>query len=261
MNDFAGVKQQVMAHRDLRVVFTQCQGGLRLPDHQHQHAFLSFLIDGDYLEGQSSRMQPCRPNDLIWHPPGDRHEVQHGPDLVQSLQFEFTGHEFEGLDLRKLPASRTTKFIPQVRQLITEVRTEMNDSDSYTNAAVRGRLLQLLAALGRELDHHRLARGQWMAAVRDAFEREFPAQPDIELLAESLGMTPTQLCSAYRQQCGQSLKQGWQDFRLRQVCKKLLDSDMPLAQVALECGYYDQSHFTHSFSRVMKCTPSAFRRR
>ncbi len=261
MNDFAGVQQQVLNHRDLRVVLTQCPGGTRLPDHHHQHAFLSFLIDGDYLEGQGARMQSCRANDLTWHPPGDRHEVHHGPDAVISLQFEFLQPDFEGLDLKKLPACRTTRYFPQLRQLVSGVCRELNASDAYTDAAVRGRLLQLIAVLGRGLERQQLEGQQLIAAVHDAFEREFPAQPDPDVLAESLGLTSAMLSSSFQGHSGQSLRQAWQFFRLAKACHKLQTTDMPIAQLALECGYYDQSHFTHSFSRVMKCTPGAFRGR
>ncbi|MBV8198265.1 MAG: AraC family transcriptional regulator, partial [Candidatus Eremiobacteraeota bacterium] len=36
---------------------------------------------------------------------------------------------------------------------------------------------------------------------------------------------------------------------------------LPFAQIALECGYYDQSHFCRQFKDAVGMTPTDFRRR
>jgi AraC-like DNA-binding protein len=43
--------------------------------------------------------------------------------------------------------------------------------------------------------------------------------------------------------------------------KRLLQHAMPLSVTALECGFYDQSHFTHQFTRYVGQTPAAFARK
>jgi AraC family transcriptional regulator len=40
----------------------------------------------------------------------------------------------------------------------------------------------------------------------------------------------------------------------------LHDPRTPLAQIAAQCGYVDQSHFSHAFRRAYRLTPTAFRR-
>jgi transcriptional regulator GlxA family with amidase domain len=37
------------------------------------------------------------------------------------------------------------------------------------------------------------------------------------------------------------------------------DSRRPLAEVAVECGYYDQSHFTRDFTAMAGCSPAVYR--
>jgi AraC-like DNA-binding protein len=43
--------------------------------------------------------------------------------------------------------------------------------------------------------------------------------------------------------------------------KRLLASDRSLSEIALELGFYDQSHFTRVFKQSTGETPAAFRRR
>lgn len=41
----------------------------------------------------------------------------------------------------------------------------------------------------------------------------------------------------------------------------LADPDLPLVEVALDSGFYDQSHLTNVFKRHTGLTPATFRRR
>jgi len=42
--------------------------------------------------------------------------------------------------------------------------------------------------------------------------------------------------------------------------KKLFYTDTPLVEIALESGFYDQSHFTHSFKKYVGVTPGNYKR-
>ncbi|AXT20029.1 helix-turn-helix domain-containing protein [Flavobacteriaceae bacterium AU392] len=42
--------------------------------------------------------------------------------------------------------------------------------------------------------------------------------------------------------------------------KKLFYSDVPLVEIALESGFYDQSHFTHSFKKYVGVTPGNYKK-
>jgi AraC-like DNA-binding protein len=48
--------------------------------------------------------------------------------------------------------------------------------------------------------------------------------------------------------------------RINHARKRLIDTDLPIAAVALESGYSDQSSFTRQFRRSTGLSPSEFRR-
>ncbi len=48
--------------------------------------------------------------------------------------------------------------------------------------------------------------------------------------------------------------------RVERAKELILDSGLPLSEVALACGFSDQSHLTRLFSRVEGVTPAAWRR-
>ena len=49
--------------------------------------------------------------------------------------------------------------------------------------------------------------------------------------------------------------------RVEYACKRLAESDLPLAELAAAAGFTDQSHFTKVFRLRMGLTPAVFRAR
>jgi AraC-like DNA-binding protein len=49
-------------------------------------------------------------------------------------------------------------------------------------------------------------------------------------------------------------------FRLEQAKELLFNSSLSLAQIAYDCGFADQSHFTRAFAAATGTTPGAWRR-
>jgi len=52
-----------------------------------------------------------------------------------------------------------------------------------------------------------------------------------------------------------------QRLKIEAACKLLRDSKLGLGQIAIDCGFYDQSTFTRYFKKVMNLTPLAYRKR
>jgi AraC-like DNA-binding protein len=48
--------------------------------------------------------------------------------------------------------------------------------------------------------------------------------------------------------------------RIELAKEKLRDGRLPLSDVALACGFYDQSHLTRVFTRLAGTSPGAWRR-
>jgi AraC-like DNA-binding protein len=47
---------------------------------------------------------------------------------------------------------------------------------------------------------------------------------------------------------------------VEEAARRLADTDQPLAEIALACGFCDQSHLTRTFRRRTGLTPGAWRR-
>jgi AraC family transcriptional regulator len=79
-------------------------------------------------------------------------------------------------------------------------------------------------------------------------------------LAREAGVHPVHLARAFRKFERRTPGEYQQRLQLRAACELLRDPEWPLAVIAAECGFSDQSHFTRIFRRLAGTTPAQFRR-
>lgn len=78
-------------------------------------------------------------------------------------------------------------------------------------------------------------------------------------LAGAAQLSTSQLERAIRRALGLSAKQLLLRLRLEEAILRLRTTDASVAQIAIDCGYYDQSAFTRQFRRVVGLSPGAYR--
>ncbi|MBO0789690.1 MAG: helix-turn-helix transcriptional regulator, partial [Ktedonobacteraceae bacterium] len=81
----------------------------------------------------------------------------------------------------------------------------------------------------------------------------------LEALAQQAGFSPYHFARLFRQATGESPHQFVLRQRIERAQHLLKETDMPLAHVALESGFANQSHLTRAFKRYHGLTPRAYR--
>ena len=80
-------------------------------------------------------------------------------------------------------------------------------------------------------------------------------------LADQFGVSRRTLERQFRTNFGFSPNKLYQFAQIRQARALLATDTVELSHVALACGYFDQAHFTHSFSTFALETPLQYRKR
>jgi AraC-like DNA-binding protein len=98
-------------------------------------------------------------------------------------------------------------------------------------------------------------------SLRQAFASLLPAvRPSLEAAAELADLTPRTLRRRLDEE-GTSWRKVVDGARLEACFRLLQDPERPLAQIAAELGYSDQTNLTHAFRRWTGECPRAYRRR
>jgi AraC family transcriptional regulator len=78
-------------------------------------------------------------------------------------------------------------------------------------------------------------------------------------IAGAVGVRPHRLARDFRDHAGVPLHQYVLGRRVERAARLLRSSGAPIASIAVDCGFADQSHLTTAFRRRVGITPGAFR--
>ena len=99
----------------------------------------------------------------------------------------------------------------------------------------------------------------WITEVHEQVQSERDAPTRLEGLAARYRVHAVYLARAFRRHYGVSIGAMRRRIRIDGAVNRLTGSRSPLAELAMDLGYADQSHFTREFKRETGWTPGRFR--
>ena len=100
-----------------------------------------------------------------------------------------------------------------------------------------------------------------MSAAIDHIHRRYDEALRLPALAEIAGLSVYQFDQRIRSLFHVTAGQYLIKVRIEAACKHLTDTTVPIAQIALSCGYSDQSAFSRQFKQAVGISPLAYRRK
>jgi AraC family transcriptional regulator len=226
---------------------------LRLAPHAHERPCVAVVISGRVDKVFGPTEIPSTVATVLTMPGEERHADAFAADGARIVVVE-PERELPGLD--RIGSFPDTEGIAIGRRIARELAA----TDPFTPLAIEGLALELLALAAR-LPASRPQRHPpaWLAEVRELLDAGVGERLGAAKLAAAVGVHPTHLARVFRAHQGMTLGEYARQLRLEWAARQLASTDIPLASLAVEAGFADQSHFTRAFKRWTGLTPGQFR--
>ncbi len=242
-----------------KVLHFQLPADWRIPRHRHDVPALVVQARGGYRAEAGRDEVESAIGELVTVPPDITHSERISPRGSEALIVGIDPRRTEDLGAVSV-FERLRRFRgPRIQPLVAKVLREYRSTDVASAIGLESALLELLVAAERHRPPAADRRTKWLAEVREILEEDFESRPDLSRLARRAGVSRAHLARSFRRAFGCSIGEYVRRRRLRQATELLRSSDLPLAEVALACGFYDQSHFCRLFRESMGTTPAVWR--
>ena len=224
--------------------------GEELFDHLNDLLYFIKNAKGQYLVVNNTFMQRCglhSKEQLIGKTAG---EVYRSP----------MGNSFEAQDRDVLKTGR-----PLISQLELHIYATGDIGWCLTTKLpLRDRNGQILGLVGVSQDlrlpQYDAEEYQHVAQAVAYAEANLSSSPSVDDLAETAGMSRYQLDRRMRRVFGLTTGQWLLKLKMDHAQQMLRDSELPIAAIAMDSGYSDQSAFTRQFHRTTGMSPGDYRR-
>ena len=208
------------------------------PRHYHEPAALSFAVRGGFRESVGRQTIDCRPFDVLIKPAGVVHSNRYSDRPSRCVLVE-------------LDDAQPARLFDSA--LARRLYLEMQSRDDAAALAVEALVLELLANGGDD-------EPRALALARAFVHAHASAKLTLRSIAHAAGVHPATIVRAFRAHLGCSPGEYVRRLRLDEAKRVLATTDRAIAEVALEAGFYDQSHFTAAFRKHVGVTPARYRR-
>ncbi|MCS6944277.1 MAG: helix-turn-helix domain-containing protein [Sutterellaceae bacterium] len=245
---------------------------------QAEHPMLTMIVDGR----ARSRMRYAGREVEVEYEAGDLTCYGGGIDIVEA-SWQYDAASFVTIELDRSIWRDSAWPIPMDRPL--PCRTRIRDRELARVVLA----LKDAAQHGQEIDRlycDSLAAGIWLrlrgqplpqpAAAEQPAAKPLPAKQldtvlalmreklgeslRLEHLAASIGMSTDHFARRFAASTGTTPHRYLIGLRVQRARRLLESSDLPLAQIAISCGFSSQAHLTATFRRLLGVTPARLRR-
>lgn len=177
---------------------------------------------------------------------------------LQHVQMDFGDDLFVHLELLHSPDNL---IVEAIRTLLAAALREEGRLDGSAEVLVEA--LHLCSEQARLAGKPcKATRGQladWQVALARELLSTTSEDASIAVVAAACGTSPGYFSKAFRATLGMCPRR-WQAHARVELAKELLESSTRMMiDIAGECGFTEQSHFNHTFTRLVGCNPGAWR--
>lgn len=234
--------------------------GLALSPHCHSNAYLSFVLAGSYAEKYARKASLCTEGALRFLPPAEVHENEY-TTAVRCLLVKIDPKILDRLRDHS-PVLSSPGEVPGLASswLANRLVREFRADDDIAPLAIEGVLLEILAESARAMIEGNASNAPaWLRRVREALDDSYLLAPSLAELASIAGVHPVHLSREFRKHFQSTIGEFIRKRRIEHASQLLSNTETPLSEVALTCGFSDQSHFCAMFKTHTGLTPAKFR--
>ncbi len=159
---------------------------------------------------------------------------------------------------------------PLIGQLMLGMRDALYDDDpcvtvfvDYIARAIAARLIMRHSSASsvRRRTHlrGRASSGQLARAI-DFMQANLRHPIGLPAIADVTGLSPSHFARQFRAMLGQAPHQYLVQLRIERARQLLSETEAPVVDIALACGFANQEHLTRRFKRSCGVTPAAYRK-
>ncbi len=228
--------------------------------HYHENPYFMFLLKGKVMDVNSSRSIPCESGTLLFQNWQDPHYNAKYSELARGFHLEIDKDWLQAQEIKiQLESGNNDIKDPIIVELFVRMHREIQEDDPITNEAIQDLIWQLLNRLSSYNHRVETRKPKWIDLVEQMVEELDADQLTLERVSSEIGLHPAYFCREFPRHFQASFGNYVRKTKLKRTLPLMGAEQYSLAQIAIQCGFADQSHLTRCFKKYYGITPMRYR--
>lgn len=252
-NQYFGITTESVRTENFTISITNHSANSNISLHAHNKPYLCLLVSGTYQE-ESTTSDIISQGEVLYRAANYEHSNSISDKAALCLNIEMNDYEqFMTLNELDLPSkvSKQQGVIELYKLLYGLKQGLPND---IINIYCYESMIALINIFNGKGDLN------WVKKIKERIHDNPLETISLDKLSIEYSLHPNYIVRKFKEITGFKLSEYLTKIRLEQSMKYLLSNDQNIASIALENGFYDQSHFNRNFKKHINTTPKHFRK-
>ncbi|CAM3583173.1 AraC family transcriptional regulator [Flavobacterium chungbukense] len=245
-------------HEGLAVVETEYQNKVYEGWHSHNNAHITLFLNGGTTEKRKNFSETVGPGSLLFYHSDELHLNQNTLFPSRNINIEIEEHFLKELEINETIIEKSVQNTALTKFLILKIFKETQTADSFSNDTIR----MLFSQLFNSNNHlERFEKSPfWVKSLNELLNDCWNENPNLNDLAQLLHLNPITISKHFPKYFGCTLGEYMRRIKINRSLSLIQSSPANLTEIALQCGFSDQSHFIRTFKTQTGFLPKEFQK-
>lgn len=224
--------------------------------HAHDNPTICFLLEGGGIERKNRNIYERPACDVRFYHAGELHQ-----SIIKVFPSKCVNLELEPLFLNQyeIPENIINLAVTgnlDVTFLMLKIHGELMADDSFTNSSIKILFLSMLNET-RTLSNRK--KPAWLVKLHELLNDRWSEQLDLEDLSLAVNVHPVTISKHFTKYFSCTLGEYMRKLKVGKSIYLIKNTRLSLTEIALQCGFADQSHFIRNFKKMTGLLPKDFK--
>ena len=227
------------------------------PDwHYHENLHICFVFQGGRSETKKESKDSSKDGSIFFYHAEESHRWISPNPISKSANIEIAPSFLQKYHLTETGIRKAIYNNIDAKALILKMQQEILAGEKEPDSYLLSLLLELLSHPSEETDKLPL----WVPLLKDLLHDSWNEKLSLAQMAAFLDLHPITISKNFRKYFHCTLGEYQRKLKINQSIPLIKNSEMSLTEIAMHCGFSDQSHFIRNFKEATGFLPRHFQK-
>lgn len=222
--------------------------------HCHENPHLILLLNGGNVYNTRRQSSEKTAGDMLFYHSGEVHQTLPGTAFSRCINLEVEHDFLKRHHMTEEMLQRVAGCGPDGKFMLLKIYRELQADDALGPVSLQALFLGMSGKLRKEPGRY----PPWLTQLLALLNDEWDGVPTLEALSAKLGVHPVTISKYFTRFMGCTLGEYLRKAKIEKSLPLIRSGHYSLTEVAVACGFADQSHFIRNFKAHTGWLPKAF---